>query len=101
MQKGFSVGTHRILSGALLAGWLGFAGSLVVEAAPPPATSPKTEDEESRSAAEEARRLGIKDVPRVHLNRGKDSARRQKYDAAINQYTRVIEQFGLEEACRA
>jgi outer membrane protein assembly factor BamD (BamD/ComL family) len=51
-------------------------------------------------AFEEAIDLGMQAFPRVHLSRATSNLELQRYDAAIAQYTRFIDQFGLEKSCR-
>jgi outer membrane protein assembly factor BamD (BamD/ComL family) len=51
-------------------------------------------------AFEEAIRLGMAEFPRVHLGRAGSNLELKNYDTAIAQYTRFIEQFGLERSCR-
>jgi tetratricopeptide (TPR) repeat protein len=56
--------------------------------------------EQALGAFEEAIKLGMEDFPRVHLGRASSNLELRNYDAAIAQYTRFIEQFGLERSCR-
>jgi tetratricopeptide (TPR) repeat protein len=56
--------------------------------------------DEALRAFEEAIQLGLGGFPRVHLQRANSNLNLQKYDLAIAQYTRFIEDFGLEESCR-
>jgi tetratricopeptide (TPR) repeat protein len=51
-------------------------------------------------AFEEAIDLGMQAFPRVHLSRAASNLELQRYDTALAQYTRFIEQFGLEKSCR-
>jgi tetratricopeptide (TPR) repeat protein len=51
-------------------------------------------------AYEEAMQLGMEAFPRVHLQRAASNLELKKYDTAIAQYTKFIDQFGLEESCR-
>ena len=51
-------------------------------------------------AFEEAIELGMDGFPRVHLQRASSNLDLKQYDKAIAQYTKFIEQFGLEESCR-
>ncbi len=51
-------------------------------------------------AYEEAIELGMSEFPRAHLGRAASNLGLKKYDDAIAQYTRFIEQFGLEQSCR-
>ena len=55
---------------------------------------------EAIRAFEEAIQLGMDAFPRVHLQRANSNLDLKKYDIAIAQYTKFIEQFGLEESCR-
>src|SRR3954451_8004239 len=56
--------------------------------------------DEALSAFEEAIQLGMDAFPRVHLQRANTNLDLKKYDAAIAQYTKFIEEFGLEASCR-
>jgi hypothetical protein len=56
--------------------------------------------DEAVRAFEEAIRLGMGAFPRVHLREASVNLERKQYDTAIAQYTKFIEQFGLEESCR-
>ncbi len=56
--------------------------------------------DEAIRAFEDAIKLGMDAFPRVHLNRAGSNLELKKYDTAIAQYTRFIEQFGLEASCR-
>ena len=56
--------------------------------------------EEAIRAFEEAMRLGMKDFARAHLYRANSNLDLKKYDTAIAQYTKFIEEFGLEKSCR-
>lgn len=56
--------------------------------------------EEAVRAFEEAMRLGMKDFARAHLYRANSNLDLKKYDTAIAQYTKFIEEFGLEKSCR-
>ncbi|HWY88575.1 MAG TPA: hypothetical protein VNX28_17820 [Gemmataceae bacterium] len=51
-------------------------------------------------AFEEAIKLGMDAFPRVHLQRAGSNLEMKKYDTAIAQYTKFIEEFGLEKSCR-
>ena len=51
-------------------------------------------------AYEEAIKLGMDAFPRVHLQRASSNLNLKKYDTAVAQYTKFIEQFGLEKSCR-
>jgi tetratricopeptide (TPR) repeat protein len=51
-------------------------------------------------AFEEAIDLGMQAFPRVHLSRASSNLELQRYDVAIAQYTKFIEQFGLDRSCR-
>jgi tetratricopeptide (TPR) repeat protein len=55
---------------------------------------------EAIEAYQDAIRLGMKDFPRAHLYRARSNLRLKDYDSAIAQYSRFIEEFGLEESCR-
>lgn len=57
--------------------------------------------DEAVRAFEEAIQLGMKSFPRVHLKRADANLDLKKYDTAIAQYTKFIEEFGLEGSCRA
>ena len=56
---------------------------------------------EAIGAFEEAIKLGMDAFPRVHLQRAGSNLDLKKYDTAIQQYTKFIDKFGLEESCRA
>jgi len=51
-------------------------------------------------AYDEAIRIGMKDYPRVHLYRANSNLDLKKYDVAIEQYTKFLDKFSLEESCR-
>src|SRR5262245_15140090 len=51
--------------------------------------------EEAVRAYEEAIRLGMSDFPRAHLYRARANLDLRKYDVAITQYTKFIDEFGL------
>lgn len=51
-------------------------------------------------AYEEAIKLGMEAFPRVHLQRATSNLDLKKYEIAVAQYTKFIEQFGLEKSCR-
>jgi tetratricopeptide (TPR) repeat protein len=56
--------------------------------------------QEAVRAYDKAIQSGMQSYPRAHLYRA-DSLRDLKdYDKAIAQYTRFLEDFGLEESCR-
>ena len=55
---------------------------------------------EALTAFEEAINLGMAAFPRVHLQRASSNLDLKKYDTAIAQYTKFIEEFGLEASCR-
>ena len=103
--------SRRFLPAALLAGWLGLAGGGPgVADGPPPAkdrprpnTNAPGKDPETdpKRLAEQARRLGLKEIPRVHLYRANSSADQKKYKKAIAHFTKVIEEIGLENSCRS
>jgi outer membrane protein assembly factor BamD (BamD/ComL family) len=57
--------------------------------------------EQAVRAFEEAIQLGLGEFPRVHLQQALTSLELKKYDTAIAQYTKFINQFGLERSCRA
>jgi hypothetical protein len=100
--------------------WLAFAvglglGGGVAPAAEPTAFPPEARQryEQGRDmqkqgklndalrAFEEAIQLGMDAFPRVHLQRASSNLDLKHYDTAIAQYTKFIDQFGLEESCRA
>src|ERR1700730_13460554 len=56
--------------------------------------------QEAVSAFEEAIKLGMDAFPRVHLQRAGSNLEMKKYDTAIRQYTKFIDDFGLEGSCR-
>jgi hypothetical protein len=49
---------------------------------------------------DEAIKLGMQAFPRVHLSRAGSNLDLKRYDTAIADYTKFIEQFGLEKSCR-
>jgi len=55
---------------------------------------------EALKSFEEAIILGMDAFPRVHLQRASSNLDLKRYDTAIAQYTKLIEEFGLEESCR-
>jgi tetratricopeptide (TPR) repeat protein len=55
---------------------------------------------EALRAFQEAIRMGMDAYPRVHLKRANSNLELKKYDTAIAQYTKFIDDFGLEESCR-
>ena len=55
---------------------------------------------EALAAYEEAAKLGMADFPRLHLQRASATAALKDLDTAIAQYTKFIEEFGLEKSCR-
>lgn len=55
---------------------------------------------EAIRAFEEAIKLGMDAFPRVHLQRANSNLDLKNYDIAVAQYTKFIEDFGLEESCR-
>ncbi len=55
---------------------------------------------EAIQAFEEAMQQGMDAYPRVHLQRAASNFDLKNYDAAITQYTKFIEEFGLEDSCR-
>ena len=103
--------TCRTLRIALLALSVGLTGATAGERTdfPPEARQryeqgrdlqKKGQLEEAIHAFEEAMRLGMKDFARAHLYRANSNLDLKKYDTAIAQYTRFIEEFGLEKSCR-
>jgi len=60
----------------------------------------KGEYEAAIRAYEDAIRLGMQDYPRAHLYRARANLDLKKFDAAIEQYTKFINEFGLEKSCR-
>ena len=60
----------------------------------------KGEYEDAVRAYEDAIRLGMQDFPRAHLYRARANLDLRKYDDAIAQYTKFIDEFGLEKSCR-
>ena len=103
--------SRRFLPAALLAGWLSLTGGGPGVADGPPQgkdrakassdRSGKDAEADPRRLAEEARRLGLKEIPRVHLYRANSSADQKKYKKAIAHFTKVIEEIGLENSCRS
>ncbi len=55
---------------------------------------------EAIDAYADAIRLGMEEYPRAHLNRAGSYLDLKDYDAAVAQYTKFIERFGLEGSCR-
>ena len=60
----------------------------------------KGQYEDAIRAYEDAIRLGMQDFPRAHLYRARANLDLKKYDDAIAQYTKFINEFGLEKSCR-
>jgi len=60
----------------------------------------KGQTKEAIQLFEEAIKLGMDAFPRVHLQRASSNLDLKKYDTAIAQYTKFIEEFGLEKSCR-
>jgi tetratricopeptide (TPR) repeat protein len=56
--------------------------------------------DEAIKAFDEAIKLGMAAFPRVHLARAGSNFDLKKFDTAIEQYTKFIDKFGLEESCR-
>ena len=56
---------------------------------------------EAIAAYEEAIRLGMQLLPRVHLREAGAYLKLKDYDAAVAKYTKFIDDFGLESSCRA
>jgi tetratricopeptide (TPR) repeat protein len=44
--------------------------------------------------------MGMQAFPRVHLYRANTNLELKAYDTAIAQFTKFIEEFGLEKSCR-
>jgi tetratricopeptide (TPR) repeat protein len=44
--------------------------------------------------------MGMQLYPRVHLYRANSNLELKAYDTAIAQFTKFIEEFGLEKSCR-
>jgi tetratricopeptide (TPR) repeat protein len=55
---------------------------------------------EAISAYEKAIQSGMQLYPRAHLYRADSFRDLKDYDKAIAQYTKFIEDFGLEQSCR-
>jgi tetratricopeptide (TPR) repeat protein len=55
---------------------------------------------EALRSFEEAIKLGMDAFPRVHLQSANSNLDLKRYDTAIAQYTKLIEEFGLEDSCR-
>jgi tetratricopeptide (TPR) repeat protein len=55
---------------------------------------------EAISAYEKAIQSGMQAYPRAHLYRADSFRDLKDYDKAIAQYTKFIEEFGLEQSCR-
>ena len=51
-------------------------------------------------AFEQAIKLGMANYPRVHLYRAEALQELKQYDAAIADYSQLIDKFGIEESCR-
>ena len=60
----------------------------------------KGQYEDAIRAYEDAIRLGMQDYPRAHLYRARANLDLKKYDDAIAQYTKFINEFSLEKSCR-
>jgi len=55
---------------------------------------------EAVAAYQEAIRLGMQRFPRAYLKEAGGYLGLGEYDAAVARYTRVIDEFGLEDSCR-
>jgi tetratricopeptide (TPR) repeat protein len=60
----------------------------------------KGQFKEAISAYERAIQSGMQAYPRAHLYRADSFRDLKDYDKAISQYSKFIEEFGLEESCR-
>jgi tetratricopeptide (TPR) repeat protein len=56
--------------------------------------------EEALRAYDEAIKQGMEAFPRVHLQRARALLDLRSYDIAIDQFSKFIDQFGLENSCR-
>jgi tetratricopeptide (TPR) repeat protein len=103
------------LERALFGCWLGFSAGVGIAWAdertdfPPEARQryeqgrelqKKGQFDEALRAFEEAIKLGMDAFPRVHLQRANSNLDLKRFDAAIAQYSKLIDEFGLEESCR-
>lgn len=52
------------------------------------------------AAYDDAIRLGMQDFPRIHLQRAAALALLNELDAAVEQYSKFIERFSVEDSCR-
>jgi tetratricopeptide (TPR) repeat protein len=55
---------------------------------------------EALEAFDEAARLGMADYPRLYLAKAAIQQELRNQDAAIAQYNKIIDGFGLEDSCR-
>jgi tetratricopeptide (TPR) repeat protein len=55
---------------------------------------------EALEAFDDAARLGMADYPRLYLARAAVQQALRSHDAAISQYSKIIDGFGLEDSCR-
>jgi len=55
---------------------------------------------EALEAFEDAARLGMADYPRLYLAKAAIQQELRNQDAAIAQYNKIIDGFGLEDSCR-
>lgn len=55
---------------------------------------------EAMEAFEDAARLGMADYPRLYLAKAGVQRALRAHDAAIAQYSKIIDGFGLEDSCR-
>jgi tetratricopeptide (TPR) repeat protein len=57
-------------------------------------------NDEALAAFEEARRLGMMDYPRLYLGKAISHEALRAHDAAIAQYNKIIDEFGMDDSCR-
>lgn len=55
---------------------------------------------EALEAFEDAARLGMADYPRLYLAKASAQQELRNHDAAVAQYSKIIDGFGLEDSCR-
>jgi tetratricopeptide (TPR) repeat protein len=60
----------------------------------------KGQFKEAIGAYEKAIQSGMQSYPRAHLYKADSFRDLKDYDKAISQYSKFIEEFGLEESCR-
>jgi len=55
---------------------------------------------EALAAFEDAARLGMANYPRLYIAKARVQQELRDHDAAVAQYSKIIDGFGLEDSCR-